>query len=150
MLFDTSITVQLTTLNVYDTPHPDNAVHPAWRDALTFCAPDGNWDKDATPAEMVQRTDFSANVIQPMLNKATPGGAVYLSEVSYKQQDWKEEMYGANYPRLLEIKQKYDPESLLYVNTGVGSDVWYEDHEQRLCRTETEIPIVEDKPKDEL
>jgi hypothetical protein len=131
-------------LNVKWQSHPDNAVHPAWRDALLFCAPSGQWDPTASPAEMARRQDFAVNVMQPMLDRATPGGGVYLNEANYKQHNWQEEMYGRNYPRLLQIKNKYDPESLLYVTTGVGSEAWFEDTDGRLCRTEGHQPSLVD------
>lgn len=83
---------------------------------------------------MAARQDFAANVMQPMLDDATPGGGVYLNEANYKQQNWQKELYGANYQRLLEVKKTYDPESLLYVHTGVGSEAWFEDEETRLCQ----------------
>jgi hypothetical protein len=93
---------------------------------------------------MARRQDFAVNVMQPMLDRATPGGGVYLNEANYKQHNWQEEMYGSNYPRLLQIKNKYDPESLLYVNAGVGSEAWFEDTDGRLCRAEENQPSVLD------
>jgi hypothetical protein len=123
------------TLSLKNLPHPDNSVHPSWRDALLFCAPDRNWDNTSPLAVMEQRADYSVDVQQPMLDAATPGGGSYGNEVSWKLENWQDDVYGSNYPKLLQIKQKYDPQSLLYVTHGVGSDVWREDESQRLCRT---------------
>ncbi|KAK4243385.1 hypothetical protein C7999DRAFT_18256 [Corynascus novoguineensis] len=114
--------------------HPDNAVHPAWREALLFCVQGGSWDPHASQEEMVRRHDFAVNVMQPMINKATPGGAIYLNEANYETKNWQQEMYGSNYPRLLEVKKKYDPEAMLYARTSVGSEAWVEDMDARLCR----------------
>ncbi|KAL2019325.1 hypothetical protein VTK56DRAFT_9792 [Thermocarpiscus australiensis] len=114
--------------------HPDNAVHPAWREALLFCVQGGSWDPLAGPDDMARRHDYAANVMQPMINAATPGGAIYLNEANYETKDWQREMYGANYPRLLEVKRKYDPEAMLYARTSVGSEAWVEDADGRLCR----------------
>ncbi len=53
---------------------------------------------------MAQRQHYAANVLQPMLDAATPGGGVYLNEANYKQQNWQQEFYGPNYQKLLGIK----------------------------------------------
>jgi hypothetical protein len=121
-------------LNVTALGHLDNAVNPAWRDALLVCLFPGKFDPQATPAQMQARLDYAANVVQPTIDNATPGGAVYLNEALWKQNNWQKELYGANYKRLLSIKNKYDPEGLLYARTAVGSDAWVETGEQRLCK----------------
>jgi FAD/FMN-containing dehydrogenases len=114
--------------------HPDNSLHPAWRDGMLLCAPAGSWDWNATPEEMTARDEYAAKTLQPMMDKATPGGMVYLNEANHLYADWKESFYGNKYERLLSVKNKYDPQQLLYVKTGVGSDRWDEDGNGRLCR----------------
>ncbi|KAI0017750.1 FAD-binding domain-containing protein [Xylariomycetidae sp. FL0641] len=123
-----------TALNVSRAAHPDNAVLPAWREALGVCLLPAFWDETATPGEMQARQDYQAEVLQPMVDAAFPGGAVYLNEANYRTPDWQRQLYGDNYDRLLRIKNKYDPDGLLYAHTAVGSDAWFEDGEQRLCR----------------
>ncbi|KAK1243224.1 hypothetical protein MKX07_003852 [Trichoderma sp. CBMAI-0711] len=120
--------------NVSYQPHPDNAVHPAWRTGMSVCLIPGLWDPTATPAEMQARQDFAAHNLQPMVDAATPGGGVYLNEANYKQQDWQEAFHGSNYPKLLKIKQKYDPDTQFYANVAVGSEDWYLTSDNRLCR----------------
>jgi len=58
---------------------------------------------------------------------------------SYLQADtdepnWQYAFYGSNYARLLKIKDKWDPEEMLYGSTAVGGDRWFEDENRRLCR----------------
>ena len=125
---------QTLNVNNKNQSHPDNAVLPAWRDAMTVCVTAGNWDPTAPPAEMAARQNYAANILQPMLADATPGGGVYLNEANFRQPNWQEELYGTNYQRLLQAKKTYDPESLLYVHTGVGSEAWFEDADNRLCQ----------------
>ena len=61
--------------------------------------------------------------MQPLVDEGTPGwGGGSPIEANYRQQDWQKELYGANYQRLLKVKETYDPESMLYVHTGVGSE----------------------------
>jgi len=57
-----------------------------------------------------------------------------MNEANHLSENWKEGFYGANYDRLLAVKKIYDPESLLYARTAVGSDEWSEDADGRLCR----------------
>ncbi|KFA66959.1 hypothetical protein S40285_05754 [Stachybotrys chlorohalonatus IBT 40285] len=126
-------------LNLRRAPHPDNAVHPAWRDALLFCVQGGSWDPSGSPEEMARRHDFAVNVMQPMINAATPNGGIYLNEANYEVKDWQHELYGANYARLLEVKRKYDPEALLFARTSVGSEAWVETPDFRLCRAKASL-----------
>ncbi|KAL5084593.1 hypothetical protein Trisim1_011595 [Trichoderma cf. simile WF8] len=120
--------------NVSYQAHPDNAVHPAWRTGLSVCLTPGDWDPTAAPAAMQARQDYAANVLQPMIDAVTPGGGVYLNEANYKQHNWQDAFHGSNYPKLLSIKKKYDPNSLFYANTAVGSEAWTVDGNNRLCR----------------
>ncbi|KAH8424838.1 FAD-binding oxidoreductase [Aspergillus melleus] len=61
----------------------------------------------------------------PFLEALTPPGeisGVYLNEPDFNQPDWQSAFYGANYGRLREIKDKYDPGQILYARTAVGSE----------------------------
>lgn len=51
----------------------------------------------------------------------------YVSESNYFQQGFQQAYWGSNYPRLAEIKKKYDPEGLFIVHNGVGSEGWSAD-----------------------
>jgi FAD/FMN-containing dehydrogenase len=57
------------------------------------------------------------------IKKATPTGASYTNEGSYFEKNWQSEFWGNNYPRLLEIKKKYDPTNVFHVHNGVGSEL---------------------------
>ena len=41
--------------------------------------------------------------------------------------DWQQAFWGQNYPRLLAVKDKYDPDGLFFVHHGVGSERWSDD-----------------------
>ncbi len=47
--------------------------------------------------------------------------ASYVSETDYFHPRWSEAFWGANYPRLLAIKRRYDPGNMFRVHHGVGS-----------------------------
>jgi hypothetical protein len=51
-----------------------------------------------------------------------PHSGSYGNETSYFEQDWQEKFWGSNYPRLLQIKRKYDPDNFFKVHHGVGSE----------------------------
>ena len=123
------------SFNVSYQAHSQNAVLPAWRDGIFLCSPGGAWNWSATPEEMAARQDYAVNVLQPMFDAATPGGGVYLNEANYMQKNWQQEFYGVNYDRLLAVKKVYDPDSMLYAHTAVGSEAWTEERDGRLCRT---------------
>lgn len=123
-------------LNVKDIEHPDNAVLPGWRNAVATCNIVSYWDWNVTQSEMQVRKKLLVDTLIPALEKATPGAGTYLNEIdSQWKGDWITELYGENYPRLLEIKEKYDPHHTFYAWTAVGSDSWVTDCEGRLCRT---------------
>ncbi|MCJ1395131.1 hypothetical protein MMC18_008012 [Xylographa bjoerkii] len=71
------------SFNVSHQAHSDNAVLPARRDGIFICSHAGVWDWNASPEEMAARDDYAANVLQPMLDAATPGGGVYLNEANH-------------------------------------------------------------------
>lgn len=41
---------------------------------------------------------------------------------------WQHDFYGSHYDRLLDIKDKYDPDDIFYCPTCVGSARWAQNH----------------------
>ncbi|KAL3471721.1 hypothetical protein BJX99DRAFT_236874 [Aspergillus californicus] len=122
-------------LNVADIEHPPNAVLPAWRDAIATCNIVSYWDWTATEAEMQERKDVLVDTLIPGLEAATPGSGTYLNEIDAQWKgDWVQELYGENYGRLMQIKERYDPAGVFYARTAVGSEGWVSDQSGRLCR----------------
>lgn len=56
----------------------------------------------------------------------------YVNETNYFEEEWQRAFWGDNYPRLANIKQKYDPDGLFFVHNGVGSERWSRDGFSRL------------------
>ena len=48
--------------------------------------------------------------------------ASYLSEADYFQNDWQASFWGHHYPRLTQVKNRYDPGGLFSVHHGVGTE----------------------------
>ena len=68
------------------------------------------------------------------LRKVVPDFASYVSESNFFEKQWQRAYWGDNYPRLLKVKTKYDPEGLFVVHHGVGSEAWSDDGFTRLAR----------------
>jgi len=72
----------------------------------------------------------AANRIHQCMNQLralVPDGGAYVSESNYFEKGWQQAYWGSNYPRLVEIKRKYDPDGLFFVHNGVGSEQWSAD-----------------------
>jgi FAD/FMN-containing dehydrogenase len=110
-----------------------NSMMPDWRDMVMYTIVVGPWDWTIPRSEMLERQTELTDLIQPALAGVTPTGGVYLNEGDFRDPNWQDEFYGSNYPRLLRIKNKYDPDGVLYALTAVGSEKWAPDSEGRLC-----------------
>jgi FAD/FMN-containing dehydrogenase len=71
----------------------------------------------------------SARIDQAMneLRRVAPDAGAYVSESNYFQPSWQKAFWGSNYPKLAEIKKRYDPDGLFYMWHGVGSEQWSAD-----------------------
>jgi FAD/FMN-containing dehydrogenase len=67
------------------------------------------------------------------IRKVAPGGGAYVAESSYFLPNWQRAYWGSNYPRLLAVKARCDPEGLFFTRHGVGSESWSEDGFDRLA-----------------
>ncbi|KAG7096002.1 hypothetical protein E1B28_006684 [Marasmius oreades] len=115
--------------------HPENAVLPAWREAQTMFLPTTVFDV-ATPFEKIAEDQAKITTqLTPLLKTVTPGSGSYLNEADPNDPDFKEAFYGANYDKLLAIKDKWDPDQILYGSIAVGGDRWQQEDDGRLCRT---------------
>lgn len=121
--------------NTTSTGPTANAVNPAWRNTLVHTLFYSPWDWDSPLSVMQSREEYLTYKIAPKLEALTPGSATYLNEANFDQLNWQEVFYGVNYNKLYDIKQKYDPQALLYARTAVGSEAWEEEGDGRLCRT---------------
>jgi hypothetical protein len=67
------------------------------------------------------------------LRAIAPLAGSYVSEGNFFDDLWQTSFWGSNYPRLAEVKKKYDPSGLFFVHHGVGSEEWSADGFTRLA-----------------
>lgn len=102
---------------VFETPlcNPDidrkTSAHPAWRDALWHVINVAEWEKPLAPATLKKLSSGFLGLLAPA-KALTPGGGAYMNEASYDEPEWQQTYFGDNYPRLLDIKKRYDPDHM--------------------------------------
>ncbi len=114
-------------------------MNPAVLDAfaLIICAAEG---PPAYPGVPGHEPDLStarkhADAIDKAMNevrKLLPNVGSYVAESDFFDEAWRQSFWGPNYPRLLAVKDKYDPDGLFFVHHGVGSERWSADGLTRL------------------
>jgi Berberine and berberine like len=107
----------------------DTAMNPAVLDAfaLLICAAA---EPPAYPGIPGREPDLltarhRAELIEKAMNeikKALPSAGSYVAESDFFEESWQASFWGSNYPRLLAVKDRYDPEGLFFVHQGVGSE----------------------------
>lgn len=110
------------------------AVHPAWRQAIVHATLTLPWSFTAPWSEALETQQKMTNVIQPLVEAATPGSGSYVNEADFNQKNWQTTFWGSNYNKLLSIKNKWDPSSFFYATVGVGSESWTVQNDGRMCR----------------
>lgn len=107
----------------------DNGVSSAWRSVVAFLITGADIPAGATAAQLAQAGRDIDAMMGPWRDVAPAGeggdgGGAYLNEANVMEPDWQASFYGEQYPRLLQIKQKWDPTGVFYATTGVGSEGW--------------------------
>ncbi len=111
-----------------------NAVNPAWRDTLVHVILTSPLNA-TTPAQH-GRPDLMTRTAVPALEAVSPGSGAYMNEADYQQPNFQREFFGDNYPKLMEIKRRYDPEGFFYAVAAVRSEAWAVLDDGRLCKTD--------------
>lgn len=112
-----------------------NAVLPAWRDALIHTYLTSAWNTSASAwGQMLKDQESMTSDWVPQVEAVTPGSGAYMNEANYREPDYQNVFFGANYAKLLAIKRKWDPDSLFYATAGVGSEAWTVANDGRMCR----------------
>ncbi|KAI1266333.1 FAD-binding domain-containing protein [Xylariaceae sp. FL1019] len=96
------------------------SVHPEWRNAFSLVdiSNVGPWN-GPTAAQNATSEAIVANLTE------TFGTAAYYNEAYGYEESWQESYFGANYDRLLEIKNAVDPNRVFNCRDCVGSEDGY-------------------------
>lgn len=112
----------------------DTATNPAVLDAFALAISGGAEPPsypgiaDREPDVAIARERRGAiDAAMKELRRVVPAPASYVSECDYFEEAWQRAAWGPNYPRLLDVKNKYDPDRLFVVHHGVGSEGWSAD-----------------------
>jgi hypothetical protein len=100
-----------------------NAVNPAWRKALVHTEVSVSWQPFDAAAK-AKGEDLLTNTYVAALRKLAPDMGAYMNEADPNEPNWQEAFWGSNYPRLLEIKRRVDPDDVLWCHPCVGSERW--------------------------
>jgi FAD/FMN-containing dehydrogenase len=112
----------------------DTAMNPAVVDAFAL-AISATGEQPAYPGVAGHEPDVAAArkhaeaIARAMskLRELTPNHGSYVLEANFFEPNWQDAFWGANYPKLRAVKDKYDPAGLFFVHHGVGSEDWSED-----------------------
>lgn len=111
----------------------DTATNPAMLDAFAL-AISGASQPPAYPGVPGREPEVDVarerrQAVADAMGELRRAGAIgsYVAESDYFERDWQQAYWGAHYPRLAAVKEKYDPDGLFVVHHGVGSERWSED-----------------------
>ncbi|KAE8386199.1 putative isoamyl alcohol oxidase [Aspergillus alliaceus] len=114
------------------------ALLPAWRSTyLHFISNGATVDPLAagSPKLALEHAARWYEAREVMWREWSPGSGAYMNEANPYTTNFKQDFYGSNYDRLVEVKSKYDPSESLFVLSGVGSDKWHYDLDTgKLCK----------------
>jgi len=110
--YGVSPNIILGTPFLFNGPANATSVTPAWRKALWHVGGHTIWQFNSTASQIRTQFQVASNVTQ-LMRDITPGSGAYFNEGDLYETDHEESFWGPNYPALLALKKKYDPQSLL-------------------------------------
>jgi hypothetical protein len=91
-----------------------------------------NWPIYASMEEQMHvRRNFTFKHMQRWRD-ISPGAGSYLSESDRLEPNFQWSFCGSYYPRLLELKRKFDPKNVFWASTAVGSEFFQVESVDRL------------------
>lgn len=116
-----------------DASDPYSGVNPAWRQTYVHNIVARGWAPGSSNATIQAiYEDITYNKTQAMKNLA-PDTGCYMNEADRFDPEYTRDFYGKHFGRLSQIKRQYDPESVFYCPTCVGSEMWTVQSNGQLC-----------------
>ena len=106
---------------LYNYTEGSTSATPAWRNSLWELGSSVAWTWNSTVEEKRANVALLSN-LTAMSEALAPDSGTYMNEANPFTMDWQGAFWGENYPRLLSIKRKYDPDGLLGCWKCVGFD----------------------------
>lgn len=131
------------------TYHPDViSMNPAWRNTLVHLVVFKSW-KPNTPQTLIDAaSEAMTHNTTEALRKLSPETGAYFNEADPYEPDWQQAFFGKNYDRLKEIKEKYDPNHVLWCRQCVGSENLVEHEDGKMCPTDLPMANNGENSKD--
>lgn len=111
------------TAEVAGWPGADSAVNPAWREAALHAILMEVQPERLSAAEARAR-DERVQAYVDRWKALSPGAGAYMNEGDPAEKGWQRSFFGRHYPRLLDIKRRWDPWGVFWATTTVGSEAW--------------------------
>ncbi|MFF4421784.1 FAD-binding oxidoreductase [Streptomyces sp. NPDC001549] len=89
------------------------------RDALSLVTMDTSWSEQDGPATVEANLRWLAGLREAMAPYV--GEGAYQNFIDPDLPDWRTAYYGANYPRLVEIKKRVDPDGFFTFGQAIGT-----------------------------
>ncbi|KAG8719867.1 hypothetical protein FRC09_010512 [Ceratobasidium sp. 395] len=118
-------TINIVGGGVIDKINPNSTgLNPQWRkQAIVSWNPATDLDYNAPEDKIKLMKAAVTNATQELGKVAGLDHAAYFNEADPEEPQWKKAFFGSHYDRLLEIKQKVDPQGVFTCNRCVGSDL---------------------------
>ena len=85
-------------------------------------------------ATKTEQTNLLTNDYMAALRRLAPDTGTYLNEADPNEPDLPQAYWGENYPRLLDLKRRYDPKGVFWCAPCVGAGDW-QFVNGKLCRS---------------
>ncbi|RBR10787.1 uncharacterized protein FIESC28_09318 [Fusarium coffeatum] len=106
-------------------PKPvNNSLHPSWRNTTVHLITGQGWTDSTNETEVRNIIHDVTYRKLALMRELDPVQGAYLNEANPIEPDWQRSFWGPNYARLRDIKEKYDPEGILWCPRCVGSEDW--------------------------